>query len=191
MNAAYRHEPPREDLGVPTTLTLVRRGIADYLWAHLLAGRPASPRVALIALIGAGCTDMVDGWLARTLHRSTRLGAYLDGLADGSFWLALTFTIASRRRLPRWLVPLLVLRWSTPVLFAAIRFFHFGKRVPLGSTLAGKGAAIAQALTFALALAPQPITRRVAPATPLLSPLIAGFLIAAPLAQLRRMLRGY
>lgn len=69
-------------MNLPNILTLLRIGIipffvlAFYLptaWGHLLAA-------ALFAL--AAFTDWLDGYLARSLQQSTKLGAFLDPVAD-------------------------------------------------------------------------------------------------------------
>ena len=37
---------------------------------------------ALVLLVIAGLTDLFDGYLARKLHQQTRIGQYLDPIAD-------------------------------------------------------------------------------------------------------------
>ncbi|HTL98065.1 MAG TPA: CDP-diacylglycerol--glycerol-3-phosphate 3-phosphatidyltransferase [Holophagaceae bacterium] len=37
---------------------------------------------ALAIFIGAGITDLLDGWIARTFNQKSRLGAFLDPAAD-------------------------------------------------------------------------------------------------------------
>lgn len=44
-----------------------------YRWAGLMAA---------IIFVGAGITDMLDGWLARRLNQTSRFGAFLDPVAD-------------------------------------------------------------------------------------------------------------
>ncbi len=191
MNARTRAAPPWDTLGLPVTLTLLRRTIAGYLWAHLLGGRPVRDRVILGTLLGLGAaSDVLDGAVARRRRRVTRLGAYLDAEADGSFWLALGLTFAAQRILPRWFFALLCARFGVPVLAAALSHAVLHRSPPVGSTVIGKAAAVAQLAVFSAALVS---SRRPAPglavqrAYRLLQGITAALLLAAPCAQVVRL----
>jgi phosphatidylglycerophosphate synthase len=191
MNVQERAAPPWDTLGLPVTLTLLRRTIAGFLWAHLLGGRPVRDRLILGTLLGLGATsDVLDGSLARRRRRVTRLGAYLDAEADGSFWLSLGLTFAARRILPRWFFALLCARFGVPVLAAAVSHAVLGRSPTVGSTVIGKAAAVAQLAIFSAALLS---SRRPAPgravqrAYRVLQGVTAALLLAAPLAQVVRM----
>ncbi|MEO7001160.1 MAG: CDP-alcohol phosphatidyltransferase family protein, partial [Ktedonobacterales bacterium] len=138
----------------------------------------------------AGATDIADGAVARATHRQTRLGAYLDAEADLSFWLALALTLAARRRLPRWLVALLVGRFLAPFAVALASYFGWVRRLPIGSTVTGKATGIAQTAVIGVAVLPTPARRKLAPALPWLYALTAGLLLAAPLAQFVKLARN-
>ncbi|MBT9292252.1 CDP-alcohol phosphatidyltransferase family protein [Prosthecodimorpha staleyi] len=58
----------------------------------------------------AGASDGVDGWIARRWNLRTRLGAYLDAIADKSLLVAIYVTLGIEGVLPRWLVILVVSR---------------------------------------------------------------------------------
>jgi len=183
-------DPLHPDIGLPTTLTLVRRAIADYLlWGRLLGGRAATPAVALGGMLAAAATDIADGAIARGSGRMSRLGAYMDAEADLSFWLALALTLAVRRRMPRWLVALLIVRFVGPFAFALASYFGWVRRLPIGSTTTGKAAGVAQAVAFGAARLPTPARKRIAPALPAAYVVVGALLVAAPLAQLLK-LRG-
>lgn len=189
MNNRAAGEPLQPDIGLPTTLTLIRQAIAGYLWGHLVGGRAATPAVALGAMLAAAATDIADGGAARGMGRQSRLGAYMDAEADLSFWLALALTLAARRRAPRWLAPLLIARFIGPFAFALASYFGLAQRLPIGSTVTGKAVGVAQAVAFGAALLPTPARKRIAPALPICHALVAALLIAAPLAQLLKMRR--
>ena len=190
MNQPQRGDPLYTDLGAPTALTLARRAASGLLLGHLLGGKPANRLLALTLLLVSLATDVGDGALARRTGRVTRLGAYLDGIADFEFALALTLTLAARRLLPRWLVVILLGRWIVPFAFVLARYFGWVSRVRIGSTSAGKVVGGAQFLTLGAALLDterRPITRR---ATRALRLTTAALLLLAPLPHLRRMSRG-
>jgi CDP-diacylglycerol--glycerol-3-phosphate 3-phosphatidyltransferase len=69
-------------LTLPNVITLARLPLAVlFLFADTTAER--------LTILGmASASDVVDGWLARRFHRTTRSGALLDPIADKTFVLA-------------------------------------------------------------------------------------------------------
>jgi cardiolipin synthase (CMP-forming) len=64
----------------------------------------------LVLLLLAGLSDGLDGWLVRRYGWHTRLGGYLDPLADKVLMMSTYFTVAFVGLLPWWLVVLVVVR---------------------------------------------------------------------------------
>ena len=64
---------------VPNQITFLRLGFLPFF---LILISYEHYRWALLILIIAGCTDGIDGLLARTLNQKSALGAYLDPIAD-------------------------------------------------------------------------------------------------------------
>jgi cardiolipin synthase len=64
---------------VPLTIVM----IADQSWMS-----------ALIAFLLAGVSDGIDGFLARTYHLQSELGAYLDALADKALLISIYVALA-------------------------------------------------------------------------------------------------
>ena len=89
---------------LPNLLTAARLALAPYLFLLMFQHR-YSTIIPLFIIIGI--TDVVDGFLARRFHASSRLGAYLDPIADkvllsGTFLvLAITGAIARRAAVSR------------------------------------------------------------------------------------------
>lgn len=69
----------RDLLTAPNQLTLLRMLFLPFIIIHLVAGRYFW---ALILFVLAGVSDGLDGLLARTLKQQTRIGQYLDPMAD-------------------------------------------------------------------------------------------------------------
>jgi cardiolipin synthase (CMP-forming) len=61
---------------------------------------------AIILLFAAGFTDVIDGFLARRLGVSTRVGAYLDPIADKTLLVAIYLALGAARAIPWWMVAL-------------------------------------------------------------------------------------
>lgn len=189
LNNRARGTPIYQSVGTPTALTLARRCIAGLLWGHLLAKRPAGRSYLALALAGALATDITDGAVARRRDRTTRLGGYMDGLADFELWTALALTLDARRLIPRWLLAVLLARWLGPLAVAYAAYFGKVSRVPLSSTALGKLSGGAQATTLAVALLPDGARARVGPLRAPLHAVTAALLVAAPVAHLWK-LRG-
>src|SRR5262245_31834574 len=60
------------------------------------------PKAALVVLVAAGATDVLDGWLARKRGEATPLGAVIDPIADKVFALSVMGTLWTQGKLPRW-----------------------------------------------------------------------------------------
>jgi cardiolipin synthase len=92
---------------IPNIISFARLlTIPVFLWlvyaGHELAG--------FIVLVVAVSTDFVDGLVARKLNQISRLGMFLDPLADRLFIAAVVVALAIREVVPLWLVILVVLR---------------------------------------------------------------------------------
>ncbi|MES0370940.1 MAG: CDP-alcohol phosphatidyltransferase family protein [Mariprofundaceae bacterium] len=69
----------RNILNIPNTLTLGRIVITPVIVYAILSGEA---KMALVLMVAAGITDMLDGAIARYFDQRTTVGAYLDPLAD-------------------------------------------------------------------------------------------------------------
>ena len=65
---------------------------------------------AFITFMAAGVSDGVDGYLARRFDWRTRLGAYLDPLADKALLVSVFVTLAFLKLIPAWLAIVVVSR---------------------------------------------------------------------------------
>jgi len=63
----------------PNQLTLLRMVFLPFIIIHLVSGRYLW---ALVLFVLAGLSDGLDGLLARTLKQQTKIGQYLDPMAD-------------------------------------------------------------------------------------------------------------
>ena len=85
---------------IPNQLSLLRLALVPvFLWL-VLSGQEG---LALITLIVASVTDYLDGYLARKLNQTTRLGELLDPAADRLYILATLIGLAVTGNIPIWL----------------------------------------------------------------------------------------
>jgi cardiolipin synthase len=107
---------------------------------------------ALAAFAAAAATDVLDGLVARALRQHTRLGAFLDPIADKFLAACALFALAASGRLPLWLPLLVVIRDAFQLVGAAVlRGLHHA--IPVAPTRIGKYATFGLAATVVVALA--------------------------------------
>ena len=93
---------------VPNALSFLRLlGVPLFLW--LVLG-PEADGWALALLAASGVTDYLDGYLARRLNQTSRLGEVLDPVADRLYILAVVIGLALRDIVPWWFAIILPLR---------------------------------------------------------------------------------
>ena len=69
-------------LTLPTIFTFLRLALIPVLVVLFYWPTSQSNLYAATVFIIAGLTDLLDGYLARRLHQTTRFGAFLDPVAD-------------------------------------------------------------------------------------------------------------
>jgi cardiolipin synthase len=106
---------------------------------------------ALAAFAAAAATDVLDGLAARAMRQSTRLGAFLDPIADKFLAACALIALAATGRLPWWLPVIVVTRDLAQLAGAAfLRTTHHA--VPIAPTRIGKYATVAIAATVVVVL---------------------------------------
>jgi phosphatidylglycerophosphate synthase len=105
----------QHSLGWPNRLTELRALAAVWVaWgAHWASGGVYLPLVLVFSL--AAVTDLLDGWLARRGHASTRWGRLYDPIVDGVFFSVASISLAVIGILPQWLAALVTLRYAFPI----------------------------------------------------------------------------
>ena len=93
---------------IPNIISMVRlAGVPLFLW--LVIG-PEADVWALVVLMVSGFTDWLDGYLARRLNQTSKLGEILDPVADRLYILAAVIGLLYRDIIPLWVAVLLPLR---------------------------------------------------------------------------------
>ncbi len=116
---------------------------------------------AVALFVGAAVTDGFDGWLARRFHQHSRLGAYLDPIADKSLLTVLFLALALAGEIP-WALAILVFTRDACILVSALVLFAATPFRDFRPTWWGKAETTAELATIAVALLnawiPNPIT---------------------------------
>lgn len=92
---------------VPNVLSMLRLALVPAFLVFIVVGDYVS---ALIVLVIASLTDLLDGYLARRLDQVTRLGQLLDPAADRLYIFAALVGLAANALVPWWIVVVIVAR---------------------------------------------------------------------------------
>ncbi|WP_447973462.1 CDP-alcohol phosphatidyltransferase family protein [Nitrospira sp. Kam-Ns4a] len=168
-------------LNVPNSLTLLRILLIPVFIGLLVYQRYD---YALGVLLAAGLTDALDGTIARVANQRTRLGAYLDPLADKLLLTSGFITLSVLHLVPLWIVILVVSR-DLILMTGTLLVRLTDSPVDLSPTLLGKGTTLFQLsyLLLVVALTSRQMDVR------LLEPLLlltAGLTLASGLHYLYR-----
>ena len=127
-------------MNIPNSLTILRILLIPCYIGLLIYGRF---NLALIVLLVAGLTDVLDGAIARMKNQYTRLGAVLDFLADKLLLISGFITLSMIHLIPSWVIILVVSRDVILMLVTAVAHFT-DSRVDLTPTFLGKGTTFLQ-----------------------------------------------
>jgi cardiolipin synthase len=139
----------------PNALTLLRICLAPFLVATVLENRYA---LGFALFIVAGLTDALDGALARMLKQRTRLGEYLDPVADKVLLSTLFLVFTHKDLIPARVTALVFGRDVGILLVSAILYAAAGRREFIPSIF-GKANTCAQVTAVALVLLHQLTTQ--------------------------------
>lgn len=91
----------------PNQITLLRLVFIPFVILSIVVGEY---RTALVLVLVAGVSDVLDGVLARRLGQQTTLGRYLDPIADKLLLSSSFIVLGLERHIPLWLVILVLSR---------------------------------------------------------------------------------
>lgn len=139
-------------LTLPNFLTLLRMAMVPFF---VIAVFDLDFRLAIWIFLIAGVTDVLDGFLARHMGMRSRVGAYLDPIADKLLvtvsYVVLTIPLGQAVVIPLWLTILALFRDFFIMLVAGVLYMVEGLREFPPSTL-GKITTVAQVVTVGVVL---------------------------------------
>lgn len=159
-------------LNAPNVLTFLRLAAVPFLFREILARRFGA---ALALCLAAGLTDGLDGWIARRFQAETRVGAYLDPIADKIFLVATYIAATLAGLVPVWLAAI-VLGRDVLILAAASILLGLGRLRDFPPSIWGKISTFFQ-IGFALAV----LTEKALGAAPQSSRILLWAVVAATL----------
>ncbi len=129
---------------IPNVVTLLRIFLLPVLF-YLIQGH--HPVIAFYLLIGIWMTDLLDGFIARTFNQGSKLGSYLDPIADKIVTASLFIFLTILSRIPLWLTVMVVVR--DIFIFAGLIIILLPQKFPAASpSYLGKFTTFLQAITL-------------------------------------------
>lgn len=120
-------------LTIPNIITIVRfLGTPLFVWL-VLAKSEYGWGVFVLAVMG--CTDWIDGFVARKLNQTSALGRILDPLADRVALVTVIITLVIAHILPLWMLITMVV---PDVILLAFTLYWFHGDANLKVTMFGK-----------------------------------------------------
>ena len=124
-------------LNIPNFLTILRViAIPGFIVALVYE----YTGLALVIFVGCGLTDGLDGFIARTFHQRTEIGAFLDPLADKLLLISSFITLAVLElpyKIPFWLIVTAISR-DIIISVGVTALFMLGKKLQIAPTWLGK-----------------------------------------------------
>jgi len=106
---------------IPNLITSIRIILAPIFVIYLINDRPLS---ALFIFILAGLSDGLDGLVARLFAQKSKLGSYLDPLADKILLVTAFVILAVKGLVPSWLTVVVISRDILILLGVLILFLN-------------------------------------------------------------------
>lgn len=135
-------------LNLPNSITIIRIFLVPVLVFCILEQKPFW---ALFVFITASITDGLDGYIARVYHLKTKLGAFLDPLADKLLLLSSYILLALLGRVPLWLSQVVVAR-DMVILVGILCLFLTEKKIEFSPSMLGKMTTFVQLATIFMVL---------------------------------------
>ncbi len=125
-----RKSGARSPITIPNLLTLLRMGLTPLFLISVVNGQAVA---ALATFAAAGITDALDGYIARTYGQQSRLGAYLDPIADKMLLMSAYVVLAipgahAGAPIPVWVTVLVIARDVIILALAVVFYLALGTR---------------------------------------------------------------
>ncbi len=135
-------------LNLPNILTLSRIAIIPIVLATFFFDSPAMRWTAVSLFTLAGITDFFDGYLARRANQVSRLGRFLDPIADKLLVASVLLMLVGFHRVEEWSYIPAIIILLREILVSGLREFLAELRVGLPVTKLAKGKTTVQMIAL-------------------------------------------
>jgi cardiolipin synthase len=170
---------------IPNLITIFRLIIVPLVIVMIAQGRWAT---AFALFVVAGVSDAVDGFIARRFDMRSRLGSYIDPLADKALLVSIYVTLSVVGVLPGWLAIVVVSR-DVMILAAILLSWGMGKPVEIRPLTVSKINTAVQIAFAALVLSTNAFGIDAAAVEDIAMATVAAFTVVSAAAYLALWLR--
>lgn len=144
-------------MNIPNLVTLLRIFLIPVLVIVFYLPFAANHVVAAIIFALAAMTDWLDGYLARSLAQTSKLGAFLDPVADKLMVAISLVLVVGEQQLPYLAIPAAVIV-GREIIISALREWmaEVGKRASVAVSMIGKFKTAVQMIALVLLLVYKP-----------------------------------
>jgi cardiolipin synthase len=158
MNTVSTGRLPARALALPNLLTYARIAavpvvVALLYWQSILNGGLWLRWVALAVFIGAGVTDILDGYFARMWGQQSSLGRMLDPIADKLLVASCLLMLAAESSIHGWALLAAVIILCREILVSGLREYLAELRVSVPVTTLAKWKTIGQMVAIGFLIA--------------------------------------
>lgn len=145
------------NLNIPNLLTLLRIVLVPFLMVFYYLPVTWGQEVAAALFVIAALTDWLDGYLARNLHQGTKLGSFLDPVADKLIVAVALVLVVGRMGTAYLAIPAAVIV-GREIAISALREWmaEIGKRTSVAVTQIAKFKTVVQMVALVLLLLYKP-----------------------------------
>ena len=130
---------------LPNIITMLRIGIIPVLFFLLTSPSPTWSLVIALLFIVAALTDLLDGYIARKYQIVTKMGKFLDPIADKLIVNTAMILMIPIGRIPAWAVAITIIR---DIAVDGMRSIASGEGMVIDASSLGKKKTLCQ--TFAV-----------------------------------------
>jgi cardiolipin synthase (CMP-forming) len=158
MEAVTSRPLPGRALAVPNLLTYARivavpLVVACMYWQAILLGGMWLRWAALAIFIAAGITDILDGYLARSLGQQSSFGRMLDPIADKLLVASCLLMLAAEETIRGWALFAAVIILCREILVSGLREYLAELRVSVPVTKLAKWKTLGQMVAIGFLIA--------------------------------------
>ncbi|WP_432400452.1 CDP-diacylglycerol--glycerol-3-phosphate 3-phosphatidyltransferase [Wukongibacter sp. M2B1] len=128
-------------MNLANKITIARILLVPVFMVFLLAKIPYGVTIASIIFIVAALTDSLDGYIARSRNQVTKLGKFMDPLADKLLVTAALVSLVQMDKLAAWMVVVIISRELVVSVFRAVAA---SEGIVIAASPWGKGKTISQ-----------------------------------------------
>jgi len=128
-------------MNLANKITIARILLVPIFMVFLLAKIPYGVTVASIIFIVAALTDSLDGYIARSRNQVTKLGKFMDPLADKLLVTAALVSLVQMNKLAAWVAVIII---SREIIVSVFRAVAASEGIVIAASPWGKAKTISQ-----------------------------------------------